>query len=65
MGKEIAKSIPFAGTAIAAIEGIVGLCWEPYKEMQFENRVDAINLIIKEKIATEDDISAIVGKLAI
>lgn len=65
VGKEIAKSIPFAGTAIAALEGIVGICWEPYKEMQFESRVDAINLIIKEKISTEDDISAIVGKLAI
>jgi hypothetical protein len=31
-GKEIAKTIPFAGTAIAAIEGIIGVCWNYYKE---------------------------------
>ena len=64
-GKEIAKTIPFAGTAIAAIEGIIGVCWNYYKEESYQARVDAINLIIKEKISTEDDISAIVGKLAI
>ena len=64
-GKEIAKTIPFAGTAIAAIESIVGICWDYYKEESYQARVDAINLIIKEKISTEDDISAIVGKLAI
>jgi hypothetical protein len=34
-GKEIAKSIPFAGTAIAAIEGIISICWGAYKEMGY------------------------------
>ena len=33
--------------------------------MGFKARVNAINLIITQKIATEDDISAIIGKLAI
>jgi hypothetical protein len=65
VGKEIAKTIPFAGTAIAALEGIIGTCWEYYKDQSYEARVDAINHIIKEKISTEDDISAIVGKLSI
>jgi len=36
-----------------------------YKEESFNARVDAINLIIKEKIDTEDEISAVMGKLAI
>ena len=36
-----------------------------YKEESFNARVDAINLIIKEKIDTEDEISAVIGKLAI
>lgn len=62
---EIAKTIPFAGTAITALESIVSICWQYYKEQSYKARVDAINLIIKEKISTEDDICAIVGKLAI
>lgn len=33
--------------------------------MAYEARVDAINMIIKEKITTEDDISAFIGKMAI
>lgn len=65
MGKDIAKSIPFAGTAITALEGLVDVCWSSYKDMAFDARVDAINQIIKEKISTEDDISNIVGKMAI
>lgn len=65
MGMDIAKTIPFAGTAITAIEEIIGLLWEPFKEMRQEARVDAINFIIQQKIATDDDISAIVGKLAL
>ncbi len=64
-GIEIAKSIPFAGTAIAGLELLVGTCWAMYKEMSYNARVDSINHIIKEKITTEDDISAIIGKLAI
>ena len=36
-----------------------------YKDETFNARVDAINLIIKEKIDTEDEISAVMGKLAI
>lgn len=34
MGINIAKAIPFAGTAIAVIEEIISLVWEPYKEMR-------------------------------
>lgn len=65
VGKDIAKSVPFAGTAITAIESIVGICWEMYKEQAYQARVDAINSIIKEKISTEDDISTLIGKMAI
>ena len=36
-----------------------------YKEMAINARIDAINMIIKEKIETEDEISAVFGKLAI
>ena len=36
-----------------------------YKEESFSARVDAINMIIKEKIDTEDEISTVMGKLAI
>ena len=36
-----------------------------YKEMSINARIDAINMIIKEKIESEDDISAVFGKLAI
>jgi hypothetical protein len=64
-GKDIAKSVPFAGTAITAIESLVGICWEMYKEESYSARVDAINLIIREKISTEDDISTLIGKMAI
>ncbi len=64
-GKEIAKSIPFVGTAIAALDSIIGTAWGMYKDMAIDARIDAINLIIKEKIETEDDISAVFGKLAI
>ena len=45
-GKDIAKSIPFAGTAITALESIIGIAWSMYKEESFYARVDAINLII-------------------
>jgi hypothetical protein len=65
MGKEIVKTIPFAGTAITAIEGLISIAWKSYKDMIYEQRVNAINLIITEKISTEDDISIIIGKLAI
>ena len=65
MGKEIAKSIPFAGTAITAIEALIGIAYESYKDMIFQQKVDAINLIISEKISTEDDICTIIGKLAL
>ncbi len=65
MGKDIAKTIPFAGTAIAAIEGLISVAWESYKDMIYEQRVNSINLIITEKISTEDDISTIIGKLAL
>ena len=65
MASDIAKSIPFAGSAISAIEGIIGICWTYYKNMAYWARVDAINLIITQKITTEDDISSIIGKLAI
>jgi hypothetical protein len=36
MGKDIAKTIPFAGTAIAAIEGLISVAWESYKDMIYE-----------------------------
>ena len=62
---DIAKTIPFAGTAIAALEGIIGICWKYYKELELNARVKAINLIINKKITTEDDISVIIGKLAL
>ena len=65
MGKDIAKSIPFAGTAITAIEALIGIAYESYKDMVFQQKVDAINLIISEKISTEDDICTIIGKLAL
>lgn len=29
-GVEIAKSIPFVGTAVAALDGLIGVCWEAY-----------------------------------
>jgi hypothetical protein len=65
MGMEIAKSIPFAGTAVTAIEALVGIVYEGYKDMVYQQKVDSINLIITEKISTEDDISTIIGKLAL
>jgi len=46
MGVEIAKSIPFAGTAITAIEALISIVWETYKDMLLEQRVNSINLII-------------------
>ena len=36
MGKDIAKTIPFADTAIAAIEGLISVAWESYKDMIYE-----------------------------
>lgn len=36
MGMEIAKSIPFAGTAITAIEGLISIVWETYKDLLVE-----------------------------
>ena len=36
MGVEIAKSIPFAGTAITAIEGLISIVWVTYKDLLVE-----------------------------
>ena len=30
VASDIAKTIPFAGTAIAALEGIISICWSYY-----------------------------------
>jgi len=35
-GMEIAKTIPFAETAITAIEGLIGIVWDTYKDMVLE-----------------------------
>jgi hypothetical protein len=41
-GVEIAKSIPFVGTAVAALDGLIGVCWEAYKDMVLQAKIEAI-----------------------
>ena len=61
----IAKSISFSGTAIDALEIIIGICWEYFEEIGLNDRINGINQIINNKIKKDNDISAIVGKLAL
>jgi len=35
VASDIAKSIPFAGSAISALEGIISICWTYYKNMAY------------------------------
>jgi hypothetical protein len=45
-GLEIAKSIPFAGTALITLEILIGTCWAMFKKLRYEQRVNSINHII-------------------
>jgi len=44
---------------------LIGVCWEAYKDMVLESKVQAIQLVLREKVTTEDDISTYIGKLSI
>ena len=52
-------------TICGVVEGIIGSVWENYKAKERDTKVKSINRIIEQRIESEDDMSNVLGKVAL
>lgn len=68
-GTEFAKGLPFIGGLVGILDKAIDEVYNKFKEIKFENKVNAINKIIMfnkdPNSFTEEDLSTSVAKLAI
>lgn len=62
---EFAKGIPFVGCIVSALDKVIGMIYDAYKQQQLDGKVGAINNIVQSKFLTEAEVSQNIAAIAL